>query len=82
MGESQPAPVHPPASLFLVRIWHIEATDGEPTWGGRVLHVTSGRACNLTHLPALGDLLLEMLGEVQGANAPDVRTMPKGDDVE
>jgi hypothetical protein len=61
--QQQAGRQHTLSHLFLLRLWADFAGEGgEPgvTWGGKVLHVTSGEAHNFRGWPALADLLVSM----------------------
>ena len=63
------------SQLFLVRLWTEEDAEGEPTWCGKVQHVTSGEAHTFRDWSALVALLRTMLPGTQ-AGTPDPAALP------
>ena len=48
-------------NLFLIRIWDEEGDDSSKKWGGRLLHVTTGRAHSFQDWPELQTLLQHIM---------------------
>jgi hypothetical protein len=60
--------------LFLVRLWAESDSEGDAVWCGKVQHVTKGRANQFRDWPALIDLFVAMLPDVERVrhhSAPD-----------
>ena len=61
--------LHPgTGNLFLVRLWDEEGEDPGKKWGGRLLHVTTGRAHSFQDWPELVRLLTLALDPGQDDN--------------
>ncbi|HUS16295.1 MAG TPA: hypothetical protein VM536_14955 [Chloroflexia bacterium] len=64
------------SSLFLVRVWPVACGGAGPAWRGRIIHITSGQACTLHDLPALGATLVAMIAARQPPQLDTSRGAP------